>query len=175
VSTPKKPQGLAPLAEVANEQTLSATNSPVEESRPIHIPEPTQSPPVTLPLSSFKSTTATSGGPPLSFSSSLPTISGTGGFGRINSSTDSHVLHETLNVIDEHMTEMGSAPGNGGMRNATDSGSEYSSHIDHRISYIHGEETDEEEEAAHSRIEVESWSADQVAEYLFTAGREASL
>ncbi|KAK0643061.1 hypothetical protein B0T16DRAFT_391655 [Cercophora newfieldiana] len=169
-STPKKPQGLAPLAEVANEQTQSTTASPTE-SKPIQIPEPQQNP-VTLPLSSFKSTTVTSGGPPSTYSSSLPSIPAMGGFGRINSSTDSHVLHETLNVIDEHMTEMGSPHSNGALRNATDSGSEYSSHIDHRISYIQGEETDEEEEGTHSRIEVESWSADQVAEYLFTAGVE---
>jgi len=70
------------------------------------------------------------------------------------------------------MTEMGSPHSNGGNRNTTDSGSEYSSHIGHRISYIQGEETDEEEESNHSRTEVESWSADQVAEYLFTAGVE---
>lgn len=54
----------------------------------------------------------------------------------------------------------------------TDSGSEYSSHMDHRMSYIQGEETDEEEEGRHSRTEVESWNADQVAEFLFTAGVE---
>lgn len=70
------------------------------------------------------------------------------------------------------MSEMHSPHGNGAMRNATDSGSEYSSHIDHRVSYIQGEETDEEEEGTHSRIEVETWSADQVAEHLFTAGVE---
>ncbi|KAK4449163.1 protein BOI2 [Podospora aff. communis PSN243] len=170
-TTPKKPQSLAPLAEVANEQNQSATTSPIE-SKPIQIPD-LQSNPVTLPLSSFKTTTATANPtPPSSYSSSLPSIPASGGFGRLNSSTDSHVLHETLNVIDEHMTEMGSPHGNGAMRNATDSGSEYSSHIDHRISYIQGEETDEEEEGTHSRIEVESWSADQVAEYLFTAGVE---
>lgn len=91
--------------------------------------------------------------------------------GRLNSSTDSHVLHETLNVIDEHITDLNSPPSSKSLRN-NDSGSEYSSHIDHRISYIQGEETDEEEDTSHSRREVEAWSADQVAEYLFTAGVE---
>ena len=57
--------------------------------------------------------------------------------------------------------------GSGTLRTPADSSSEYSSsHIDHRMSYIQGEETDEEEETAHSRSEVEAWSAEQVAEYL---------
>lgn len=83
------------------------------------------------------------------------------------------VLHETLNVIDEHIDDLRSGPGNGnGSRIINDSGSEYSSHVGHRLSYIQGEETDEEEESAHSRLEVESWTPDQVAEYLFTSGVE---
>jgi hypothetical protein len=91
---------------------------------------------------------------------------------RPNTSADSHVLHETLNVINEHITDFNSPPGNASLRNGNDSGSEYSSHLDHRVSYIQGEETDEEEETVHTRQEVESWNADQVAEYLFTAGVE---
>jgi hypothetical protein len=81
-------------------------------------------------------------------------------------------LHDTLNVIDEHITDFNSPAGNASVRNGNDSGSEYSSHMGHRISYIQGEETDEEEETIHTRQEVESWNADQVAEYLFTAGVE---
>jgi hypothetical protein len=81
-------------------------------------------------------------------------------------------LYETLSVINEHITDLSSPQGNGGLRAANDSGSEYSSHIDHRLSYIQGEETDEEEERTHTRTEVENWSADEVAEYLFTAGVE---
>lgn len=170
-AAPRKPQSLAPLAEVANEQSPSMTNTPVDD-KPIHIPEP-QPTPVTLPLSSNKSTTSTSGGPPPAYSStSLPSSSAFGFGGRLSSSTDSHVLHETLNVIEEHITDMHSPQGNGGMRHANDSGSEYSSHMDHRASYIHGDETDEEEDGNHSRSEVESWSADEVAEYLFTVGVE---
>ncbi len=86
-------------------------------------------------------------------------------------SQDNSVLHETLTVIDEHITDLHSAP-NSSILNATDSSSEYSSHIHDRLSYIQGEETDEEEEVPHSRAEVESWDVDQVAEYLFTAGVE---
>lgn len=82
------------------------------------------------------------------------------------------MLHETLNVIDEHIDDLRCGPGNGSSRTINDSGSEYSSHIGHRLSYIQGEETDEEEEATHSRLEVESWNPDQVAEYLFTSGVE---
>ncbi|KAJ3554161.1 hypothetical protein NPX13_g10689 [Xylaria arbuscula] len=41
-----------------------------------------------------------------------------------------------------------------------------------RLSYIQGEETDEEEDAPHNRAEVELWSPDDVAEYLFTMGVE---
>ncbi|KAG4264393.1 hypothetical protein FPRO03_08648 [Fusarium proliferatum] len=87
---------------------------------------------------------------------------------------DSPVLHETLTVIDEHITDLRSPASNGGLRAiANDSGSEYSStHPDQRASYIQGEETDEEEEGFHTRDEVESWSPDDVAEYLFTSGVE---
>lgn len=104
---------------------------------------------------------------------SPPISSGIGAFTRLNPGQDIHVLHETLNVIDEHIDDLRSPPSNGGgSRHANDSGSEYSSHIDNRLSYIAGEETDEEEEGAHSRAEVESWTPDDVAEYLFTSGVE---
>lgn len=92
----------------------------------------------------------------------------------MNPNQDSQVLHETLNVIDEHITDLRSPSGsNTGLLAVTaDSGSEYSSQLDHRMSYIHGEETDEEEDALHTRTEVESWTPDDVAEYLFTTGVE---
>jgi len=141
LSPPK--QSLAPLAEIVNEQSTPPSSSPALETKGVQA-EPT---PTTLPLSTFKTATATSGPPP-SFSGSIGTISISGN-GAGNSDRP-----------------------NASLRNTGDSGSEYSSHLDHRISYIQGEETDEEEEGAHSRLEVESWSADQVAEYLFTAGVE---
>lgn len=88
---------------------------------------------------------------------------------------DSQVLNDTLNVINEHITHLRGSPSSGGLRipgAGNDSGSEYSMPLDHRMSYIQGEETDEEEDHEHSRSEVESWSAAQVAEYLFTVGVE---
>ncbi|KAG6291826.1 hypothetical protein E4U46_000756 [Claviceps purpurea] len=89
---------------------------------------------------------------------------------------DSKVLNDTLNVINEHITHLRGSSSNGGLRiphDANDSGSDYSVPLDRRMSYIQGEETDEEEdEEEHERPEVESWTADQVAEYLFTAGVE---
>lgn len=84
-------------------------------------------------------------------------------------------MNETLSVIDEHITDMNSPHTSAVLtdrRGGNDSGSEYSSHIDQRLSYIHGEETDEEEEMAHTEEEVSSWTPDQVAEYLFTVGVE---
>ncbi|RDA95863.1 hypothetical protein CP533_5162 [Ophiocordyceps camponoti-saundersi (nom. inval.)] len=95
------------------------------------------------------------------------------GLGRLdNHSQDSQVLNETLNVINEHITDLRSPPSVGVLRAPTDSGSEYSAPLDHRMSYIQGEETDEEEDGFHSRAEVEAWSPDEVADYLFTAGVE---
>jgi hypothetical protein len=87
---------------------------------------------------------------------------------------DSPVMNETLTVIDEHITDMNSPHHSVAERRPTnDSGSEYSSHLDQRLSYINGEETDEEEEGLHTRDEVMTWSPDQVAECLFTAGVES--
>ncbi|KAK4177843.1 hypothetical protein QBC36DRAFT_299864 [Triangularia setosa] len=156
---------LTPLTE-ANEHA-TPLGHPAEESETAAKPIPAQ-----LPLSSLNPLAPPTISPP-PFSSSLPAGAGSG-LGdsiRPNASTDSHVLHETLNVINEHITDLRS-PESGQGHRANDSGSEYSSHVGHRISYIQGEETDEEEETVHSRFEVESWNADQVAEYLFAAGVE---
>lgn len=88
---------------------------------------------------------------------------------------DSPVMNETLSVIDEHITDM-NTPGSsfraGERRGTNDSGSEYSSHIDQRLSYIAGNETDEEERQLHSRREVTTWSPSQVAEGLRNLGVE---
>ncbi|KAG9233230.1 polarized growth protein-like protein Boi2 [Amylocarpus encephaloides] len=89
---------------------------------------------------------------------------------------DSPVMNETLSVIDEHITDMNNSPHHSAVladRPRNDSGSEYSSHLDQRLSYINGEETDEEEEMIHSQEEVLGWTPDQVAEYLFTVGVES--
>lgn len=82
---------------------------------------------------------------------------------------DSPVMNETLSVIDEHITDMKtprSSLAAGKRREANDSGSEYSSHMDYRLSYIAGNETDEEESNVHTEEEVLAWTPAQVAEYL---------
>ncbi|KAI5923177.1 hypothetical protein F4810DRAFT_720561 [Camillea tinctor] len=132
---------------------------------------PAETSPITLPLNSIKQdsrpSTASSANNIFNYSGGLDAIA------RLNTpSQDNSVLHETLTVIDEHITDLHSTPRNGSMHNATDSGSEYSSHMQDRLSYIQGEETDEEEEGPHTRAEVLSWSVDDVAEHLFTAGVE---
>ncbi|KAI0446232.1 hypothetical protein F4803DRAFT_59877 [Xylaria telfairii] len=128
---------------------------------------------VTLPLSATKQETRSVSAPAVQLSDKAPSY----GAGHVasmhlnpSSSQDSQVLHDTLTVIDEHITDLHSPAQNGHAHHATDSGSEYSSQ--NRLSYIQGEETDEEEDAPHSRAEVEAWSADDVAEYLFTVGVE---
>lgn len=86
---------------------------------------------------------------------------------------DSKVLNDTLNVIDEHITDMRTSPGHSAQHpSVTDSGSEYSAPLDSRMSYIQGDETDEEEGITHTREEVVGWSPDAVAEFLFTTGVE---
>ncbi|KAK3988333.1 protein BOI2 [Cladorrhinum sp. PSN332] len=159
-------QPLTPLAEVASEGPTAAS-SPIEETKSAPIPD-AKAIPTSLPLSSFTSP----GSPPPFTASSLPAGAGAGfpDTAKPDASADSQVLHDTLNVINEHITDL-SSPRTSGHR-GNDSGSEYSSHIGHRISYIQGEETDEEEDNIPSRFEVESWNPDQVAEYLFTAGVE---
>lgn len=110
--------------------------------------------------------------PPLA-SASEPTVSHQSQGSRSSGGIGIPGLHETLNVIDEHIDNLRLGPGNGSSTHLiNDSGSEYSSHIGHRLSYIAGEETDEEDEGTLSRLEVEGWNPDQVAEYLFTSGVE---
>ncbi|MCJ1459333.1 polar growth protein [Mycoblastus sanguinarius] len=90
---------------------------------------------------------------------------------------DSPVMNETLSVIDEHITDMHGPRTNitraGERRLTNDSGSEYSTHLDHRLSYITGHETDEEERNIHTEKEVMSWSPGQVAECLEDIGVES--
>ncbi|KAI0421342.1 hypothetical protein F5X98DRAFT_390510 [Xylaria grammica] len=131
--------------------------------------------PVTLPLSATKQENRSVSAPTAQVTTKPPSYgSGHDTTTHFNpsSSQDSQVLHDTLTVINEHITDLHSPAQNGHTHNATDSGSEYSSHMQDRLSYIQGEETDEEEEAPHTRAEVEAWNADDVAEYLFTMGVE---
>ncbi len=89
---------------------------------------------------------------------------------------ESPVMNETLSVIEEHITDMNTPRSSlmvGDRRMANDSSSEYSTHIDHRLSYIAGHETDEEERELHTESEVINWSPDQVAECLKEIGVES--
>ncbi|KDN68877.1 putative SAM domain-containing protein [Colletotrichum sublineola] len=169
---------LATLPEVANESKQTNTDDAAvpgdkivpPAAPPASTPSPESPAPVTLPLSNIKQEAT----PAVEKTPSTPNPPPSAALGRLNTNQD-HVLSETLNVIDEHITDMRSTPSNSALRAPpTDSGSEYSAQLDHRMSYIHGEETDEEEENMHSRSEVEAWSSDQVAEYLFTVGVEKS-
>ncbi|KAL9074552.1 MAG: hypothetical protein Q9157_004347, partial [Trypethelium eluteriae] len=93
----------------------------------------------------------------------------------IDGNTDNAVMNETLSVINEHITDM-STPRHSMLREnrraATDSGSEYSNQVGPRLSYINGQETDEEESGLHSEAEVSKWTPEQVAEYLEDVGVE---
>jgi len=89
---------------------------------------------------------------------------------------DSPVMNETLSVIDEHITDMKTPRSNGRAaerRMTNDSGSEYSTHLDQRLSYITGHETDEEERNLHTEKEVKRWTPQQVAENLEDLGVES--
>ena len=84
---------------------------------------------------------------------------------------DSPVMNETLSVIDEHMIDLKSPrPILHERRPTNDSGSEYSSFLDHRVSYIAGQETDEEENNLLTESEVLTWGPSQVAEHLEDIG-----
>lgn len=89
---------------------------------------------------------------------------------------ESPVMNETLSVIDEHITDMNTPRSSvmvGDRRVTNDSGSDYSTHIDHRLSYINGHETDEEECELHSEGDVLSWGPNQVAQCLKAIGVES--
>ncbi|KAI4803563.1 hypothetical protein E4T44_11408, partial [Aureobasidium sp. EXF-8845] len=85
------------------------------------------------------------------------------------------VMHETLSVIDEHITDM-RTPREMPLTNihSHDTESIYSSHAPNRLSYINGRETDDEENQLHTEAEVILWSPVRVAEYLEDHGVERS-
>ena len=84
-------------------------------------------------------------------------------------------MHETLSVIDEHITDM-RTPRENPLTNirSHDTDSVYSSHAPNRLSYINGRETDDEENQLHTEAEVMLWSPVRVAEYLEDHGVEKS-
>jgi hypothetical protein len=86
---------------------------------------------------------------------------------------DSPVMNETLSVIDEHITDMNTPRSSllaSARKNPNDSGSEYSSHVDHRLSYITGNETDDEDADSLTAEEVMNWNPAQAAQYLHEIG-----
>ncbi|KAJ6131471.1 hypothetical protein N7523_001177 [Penicillium sp. IBT 18751x] len=86
---------------------------------------------------------------------------------------DSPVMHETLSVIDEHITDMNTPRHSVSTQDAktmNDSGSEYSSHVSHRISYINGNETDEEEGTHLTEAQVRRWSQAETAKQMRAIG-----
>lgn len=166
---------LSALAPQGNDAAVVGVANDPKPSTALPEPSSTQPPPANVVESTtslpLQMKTETSASPSITTTSSPAPETH-----RTQSQTqDSQVLNDTLNVINEHITHLRGSPSSGGLRipaAANDSGSEYSMPLDHRMSYIQGEETDEEEDRDHSRSEVESWSAEQVAEYLFTAGVE---
>ncbi|PYH90524.1 polarized growth protein Boi2 [Aspergillus ellipticus CBS 707.79] len=88
---------------------------------------------------------------------------------------DSPVMNETLSVIDEHITDL-STPRHSVTTQEpkvlNDSASEYSSHFEHRMSYINGNETDEEEENQPREEQVRRWTPTQTARQLRQCGVE---
>ncbi|KAH8423199.1 putative polarized growth protein (Boi2) [Aspergillus melleus] len=98
--------------------------------------------------------------------------------GHLNGQTkDSPVMNETLSVIDEHITDLSTPRHSMAItqepKSINDSASEYSSTLDHRMSYINGQETDEEEESHPTEAEVRHWSQSYTAKHLRDLGVDA--
>lgn len=86
---------------------------------------------------------------------------------------DSPVMNETLSVIDEHITDMNTprhSVSTPETKTVNDSGSEYSSHLSHRISYINGHETDEEEGTQFNEAQVRRWSPSETSKQMRSLG-----
>ncbi|RAL11259.1 putative polarized growth protein (Boi2) [Aspergillus homomorphus CBS 101889] len=95
--------------------------------------------------------------------------------GQHRNGQDSPVMNETLSVIDEHITDLSTprhSVADQELSVLNDSASEYSSHIDHRRSYINGHETDEEEERQPQEAQVRRWSPAYAARQLRQLGIE---
>lgn len=92
--------------------------------------------------------------------------------GETKSGEDSPVMNETLSVIDEHITDL-STPRHSVIRTEAlapnDSASEYSSHVDGRLSFLDNAETDDED-ARLRESEVKKWDHVQVAQHLRQLG-----
>ncbi|KAJ5997027.1 hypothetical protein N7522_008687 [Penicillium canescens] len=90
---------------------------------------------------------------------------------------ESPVMNETLSVIDEHITDMNTPRHSVSTQDhkpINDSGSEYSSHLDHRASYINGQETDDEERNLPSEQQVRKWGQAETARHLRALGIDSN-
>ncbi|KAL2814533.1 hypothetical protein BDW59DRAFT_154330 [Aspergillus cavernicola] len=89
---------------------------------------------------------------------------------------DSPVMNETLSVIDEHITDLStprhSVKPSADQKTINDSASEYSTHLEHRMSYINGHETDEEEGNQFSEQQVRGWGIKETIKQLRELGLE---
>jgi len=158
---PPSPTPSSPTANANTPAPLKSNNS----REPLHIATPATAGPEPTRRTSLNTT-------PRSISMTL-----SGDVPAEDEAIGSPVMHETLSVIDEHITDM-SAPRQSqnaaakDLRAGNDSGSEYSSH--HRLSsgYVNGNETDEEENGTLTEAEVRTWSPARVADYLESVGVE---
>lgn len=94
--------------------------------------------------------------------------------GESKTGEDSPVMNETLGVIDEHITDL-TTPRHSVIKNETqppnDSASEYSSHVDGRLSFLEGPEIDDDDGRL-GEYEVKHWDHLQVARHLRQLGVE---
>ena len=183
---PDSPRGTTPISKNSDDHSTLSTVSQETENRPPSYYEITESlsrpaRATPSPLNTPSQTQRTSSAPAAPF----PTQASTGSIAQRsigimignsrNHGEDSPVMNETLSVIDEHITDLNTPRSSvlaADHRGTNDSGSEYSTNIDHRLSYINGNETDEEERIAHSEAEVLRWTPAQVAQYLKEIGVE---
>lgn len=90
--------------------------------------------------------------------------------GENDKSKDSPVMNETLNSIEEHITDLSTPRQSQAVRrHRDDSESEYSTHLD-RHSFLSGPETDEEDNNTLEEAQVRSWDHNQTAQYLEEIG-----
>ncbi|ORY14169.1 hypothetical protein BCR34DRAFT_241600 [Clohesyomyces aquaticus] len=158
VSEPRDAPAVASTEQPPQPAALEPASEMEPHTTPLQISSPNMaSPPITTNRTSL---------PPNSRSISMA-------FNGDQGTMASPVMNETLSVIDEHITDM-STPRHSVIGKeigvAHDSGSEYSSH--HRLSYVNGQETEEEEQNIHTEQEVMAWSPARVAEYLEDIGVE---
>ncbi|KAF2101119.1 hypothetical protein NA57DRAFT_37234 [Rhizodiscina lignyota] len=152
--------------------TTNGAATATEKSEQPHTPEPDTSQTPSEPNSAVSSSEPRGAS---AQRSSLPTNAqriNTSHFTPIDNNITSPVMNETLSVIEEHISDMGtprhSIVGRS-HRGFSEPGAEYTAR---RLSHINGEETDEEENSKVTEEEVLAWSADRVAEYLEDVGVE---